>query len=87
MSLMNLKELRFRHRTLKAGKVFLEMHADEHAAGTEFVIGPLFLTAGVSAFDLIVGLLLGNLLVVLFIELDWLFKPLFLKPLVFWLRF
>lgn len=29
------------------------------------MIGPLFLTAGVSAFDLIVGLLLGNLLAVL----------------------
>ena len=29
------------------------------------MIGPLFLTAGVSAFDLIVGLLLGNFLAVL----------------------
>ena len=44
---------------------FLGMYAGEHAAGTEFVIGPLFLTAGVSAFDLIVGLLFGNLLAVL----------------------
>ena len=44
---------------------FLGMYAGEHAAGTEFVIGPLFLTTGVSAFDLIVGLLLGNLLAVL----------------------
>ena len=44
---------------------FLGMYAGEHAAGTEFMIGPLFLTAGVSAFDLIVGLLLGNLLAVL----------------------
>jgi purine-cytosine permease-like protein len=41
------------------------MYAGEHAAGTEFVIGPLFLTAGVSAFDLIIGLLLGNFLAVL----------------------
>lgn len=41
------------------------MYAGEHAAGTDFVICPLFLTAGVSAFDLIVGLLLGNLLTVL----------------------
>ena len=40
------------------------MYAGEHTAGTEFMIGPLFLTAGVSAFDLIVGLLLGNLLAV-----------------------
>ncbi len=44
---------------------FLGMYAGEHAAGTEFVIGPLFLTAGVSAFDLIVGLLIGNFLAVL----------------------
>jgi len=41
------------------------MYAGEHAAGTEFMIGPLFLTAGVSAFDLIIGLLIGNLLAVL----------------------
>ena len=50
---------------LKDWRSFLGMYAGEHAAGTEFVIGPLFLTAGVSAFDLIVGLLLGNLLAVL----------------------
>lgn len=49
----------------KSWKSFLGMYAGEHAAGTEFMIGPLFLTAGVSAFDLIVGLLLGNLLAVL----------------------
>jgi len=50
---------------LRGWKSFLGMYAGEHAAGTEFVIGPLFLTVGVSAFDLIVGLLLGNLLAVL----------------------
>ncbi|GHB72211.1 purine-cytosine permease family protein [Persicitalea jodogahamensis] len=49
----------------KGWKSFLGMYAGEHAAGTEFVIGPLFLTAGVSAFDLLVGLFLGNLLAVL----------------------
>jgi len=42
----------------KGWKSFLGMYAGEHAAGTEFMIGPLFLTAGVSAFDLLVGLLL-----------------------------
>ena len=48
---------------LKVGKVF-RMYG-EHAAGTEFMIGPfLFLTVGVSAFDLLAGLLLGNLLAV-----------------------
>jgi purine-cytosine permease-like protein len=50
---------------LKTWRSFLGMYAGEHAAGTEFVIGPLFLTTGVSAFDLIIGLLLGNLLAVL----------------------
>ncbi|MEO1260331.1 MAG: hypothetical protein AAFZ15_16160 [Bacteroidota bacterium] len=50
---------------LKNWKSFLGMYAGEHAAGTEFMIGPLFLTAGVSAFDLIVGLLFGNFLAVL----------------------
>ncbi len=49
----------------KGWKSFLGMYAGEHAAGTEFVIGPLFLTAGVSAFDLLIGLFLGNLMAVL----------------------
>ncbi len=41
------------------------MYAGEHAAGTEFMIGPLFLAAGASLQDLILGLLLGNVLAVL----------------------
>ena len=41
------------------------MYAGEHTAGTEFMIGPLFLAAGASLQDLILGLLLGNLLAVL----------------------
>ncbi|MDT0648011.1 hypothetical protein RM545_15035 [Zunongwangia sp. F260] len=49
----------------KDWKSFLGMYAGEHAAGTEFIIGPLFLTTGVSAFDLIIGLLIGNFLAVL----------------------
>ena len=44
---------------------FWGMYAGEHAAGTEFAIGPLFLAAGASLQDLILGLLLGNLLAVL----------------------
>ena len=50
---------------LKGWKSFLGMYAGEHAAGTEFMIGPLFLTAGVSAFDLLIGLFVGNLMAVL----------------------
>jgi purine-cytosine permease-like protein len=44
---------------------FLGIYAGEHVAGTEFMIGPLFLAAGVSAFDLLAGLLVGNILAVL----------------------
>ncbi len=44
---------------------FWGMYAGEHAAGTEFMIGPLFLAAGASLQDLIGGLLLGNFLAVL----------------------
>ena len=58
-------------RELKDWRSFLGMYAGEHAAGTEFVIGPLFLTAGVSAFDLIVGLLIGNFLAVLCWRFVW----------------
>ncbi|TWU43341.1 cytosine permease [Novipirellula aureliae] len=52
------------HALMGAGK-FWGMYAGEHAAGTEFMIGPLFLAAGASLQDLLLGLLLGNLLAVL----------------------
>lgn len=44
---------------------FIGLFASEHVAGTEFVIGPLFVAHGVAAADLIFGLLVGNLLAVL----------------------
>ncbi|MEK7994644.1 MAG: hypothetical protein AAB403_12640 [Planctomycetota bacterium] len=50
-------------------KSFIGMYAGEHCAGTELMIGPLFVAAGVSAFDLIVGLIVGNGLAVL----SWMF--------------
>ena len=46
-------------------KGFVGMYAGEHCAGTELMIGPLFVAAGVSAFDLITGLIVGNALAVL----------------------
>ncbi|MCB0531417.1 MAG: hypothetical protein H6574_01180 [Lewinellaceae bacterium] len=49
----------------KGWRSFLGMYAGEHTAGTEFVIGPLFVAHGASAGDLIFGLLIGNLLAVL----------------------
>ena len=50
---------------LKSWKSFLGMYAGEHTAGTEFVIGPLFVAHGAAAGDLILGLFFGNLLAVL----------------------
>ncbi len=47
-----------------AGK-FIGMYSGEHVAGTEFVIGPLFVAHGVTAADLFLGLLVGNTLAVL----------------------
>lgn len=49
----------------KGAGSFWGMYAGEHTAGTEFVIGPLFVAHGVTAVDLVSGLLLGNLLAVL----------------------
>ena len=46
-------------------KSFIGMYAGEHCAGTELMLGPLFVAAGVSAFDLVGGLLLGNALAVI----------------------
>lgn len=50
---------------LKGPVAFWGMYAGEHTAGTEFMIGPLFIQWGASASSLIFGLLLGNLLAVL----------------------
>jgi purine-cytosine permease-like protein len=52
-------------RALLGFKSFVGQYAGEHTAGTELMIGPLFIASGVGAFDLVVGLLLGNLLAVL----------------------
>jgi purine-cytosine permease-like protein len=46
-------------------KNYIGQFAGEHVAGTELMIGPLFLAAGVGALDFIMGLLAGNLLAVL----------------------
>ena len=50
-------------------KNFIGMYAGEHCAGTELMIGPLFVACGVSAFDVVGGLVIGNLLAVL----SWVF--------------
>ena len=50
-------------------KSFVGMYAGEHCAGTELMIGPLFVACGVGAFDVLAGLFVGNLLAVL----SWMF--------------
>ena len=50
---------------LHGWKTFIAMFAGEHVAGTEFVLGPLMVMHGVSAFDFFVGLVIGNILAVL----------------------
>ena len=54
-----------REDKLQGAGNFIGMYAGEHVAGTEFVIGPLFVVHGVSAPDLFLGLLAGNVLAVL----------------------
>ncbi|HZH73065.1 MAG TPA: hypothetical protein VFD91_11280 [Mariniphaga sp.] len=44
---------------------FLGSFAGEHVAGTEFVIGMLFVAHGVSVVDMFLGALIGNILAVL----------------------
>lgn len=50
---------------LQPAKHFAGVFAGEHVAGTEFVIGALFVAWGATARDIFLGLLLGNLLAVL----------------------
>ena len=50
---------------LEPGRHFAAVFAGEHVAGTEFVIGAVFVSWGVGARDLLLGLLIGNLLAVL----------------------
>lgn len=52
------------HKTLGGGH-FAALYSAEHVAGGEFVIGVAFATWGASAFDVLAGLMLGNLLAVL----------------------
>lgn len=44
---------------------FFGLFGGEHVAGTEFVIGATFVSWGVSAFDIFVGLFIGNIFAVL----------------------
>lgn len=50
---------------LQPGRYFAGLFSGEHVAGTEFTIGALFVAWGFSAYDIFVGLALGNLMAVL----------------------
>ena len=50
---------------LKSGTHFAGLFAGEHVAATEFVIGAFFVLHGVAFYELVAGLLIGNLLAVL----------------------
>ena len=52
-------------RALLGLSSFVGQYAGEHTAGTELMIGPLFIASGVSAVDVVGGLFVGNLLAVL----------------------
>ncbi len=50
---------------LQPGAYFAGVYSGEHIGATEFVIGAAFVSFGASAYDVLVGLLIGNLLAVL----------------------
>ncbi|MBN2246015.1 MAG: nucleoside transporter [Candidatus Aminicenantes bacterium] len=50
---------------LQPGRYFATLFAGEHIAGTEFVIGAMFVSWGAGPLDIFLGLLIGNLLAVL----------------------
>ncbi len=49
----------------KSAASFWGLFSSEHVAGTELLIGPLFVVHGVAVFDVLVGLIVGNILAVL----------------------
>jgi NCS1 family nucleobase:cation symporter-1 len=50
---------------LQPGRYFAASYGGEHVAGTEFVIGALFVAWGATASNIFLGLLVGNLMAVL----------------------
>lgn len=54
-----------KEKDLHGWKIFWATFAGEHIAGTEFVIGPLFVMHGCTAKDVLLGLLIGDFLAVL----------------------
>ncbi|WP_205827980.1 cytosine permease [Microbulbifer sp. SH-1] len=65
MSTQEFEREPVRPEKLQPARNFAASYAGEHVAGTEFVIGAMFVTWGVGTGDILTGLLLGNLLAVL----------------------
>ncbi|WP_205828033.1 hypothetical protein [Microbulbifer sp. SH-1] len=65
MSTQEFEREPVRPEKLEPARNFAASYAGEHVAGTEFVIGAMFVTWGVGTGDILTGLLLGNLLAVL----------------------
>jgi len=54
-----------KEKDLHSWKIFWATFAGEHIAGTEFVIGPIFVLHGCSALAVLLGLFIGNFLAVM----------------------
>lgn len=53
------------HHKLLGWRHFAGTYSGEHVAGTEFIIGAAFVAWGASTYDVLVGLILGNIMAVL----------------------
>lgn len=49
----------------RGARHFLGLYAAEHVAATEFVIGAAFVALGATIYDILIGLMIGNILAVL----------------------
>jgi len=59
---INEEQLPVAKNKLHGWKHFAGLYAGEHVAATEFVIGATFVALGATTFDILLGLLIGNLL-------------------------
>lgn len=62
---MDAEQLPVGKHELHGAKHFAGLYASEHVAGTEFVFGATFVILGAGIWDILIGLLIGNILAVL----------------------
>lgn len=65
MSVHEFERMPVAPEKLEPARYFAASYAGEHVAGTEFVIGAMFVAWGIATQDILLGLLIGNLLAVL----------------------